>query len=284
MKNHNFILAAMSLAIFLSACSTNASFVRSTLLNQNVYKTKDTLELKKVYNYEEGLPAYDSKIYKILPKPKSFIRYSIQKQNPKPFIYILPHIKYQDSVDKSKTVFLKYSDKRVDDADAYYYQFTKKSDEVLPARHYLATEHITALPITIPIKFRFNVPTSESAFSLNAAVSYAFGYKFRLNNDPYADNFFRWLPLAVGFSTATYLPKDSVNVKGYKGPASVALNLATGFTFEFSDRFNVGAFVGVDRMFYSQRDWVYQNKAWIGFGFGYKFSGGSGDKKEEKDE
>ena len=71
--------------------------------------------------------------------------------------------------------------------------------------------------------------------------------------------------------------------KRLQGPASVALNIATGFTFEFSNRFNIGAFVGVDRMFYSQSNWVYQNKGWVGFGFGYKFSGGSGEKKEEEE-
>lgn len=59
--------------------------------------------------------------------------------------------------------------------------------------------------------------------------------------------------------------------------------MAAGLTYESSNRFNLGVFVGLDRMFGNKRDWIYHNKAWIGFGFGYKFGGAPKEKSKEEE-
>lgn len=274
----NLIIAISLLTVFCTSCSQKPFFT-SLIKNQNVYKTKDTLDLKVVYDLESKIPVKkDDSLFRVVPNKPSFLRYSIVKENEKPFIYILPYSCFEKKLNDT-TILIKYAEGSNSDLNEYYYQFTEKAKEISPAKYYLASEHITGIPITIPIKYRFNAPSNKTPYALNASISYAFGYKIRVNNDPYKDNFFRILPLVVGFSTDTYLAKDSISKPGYKGETSVALNMAIGLTYEVSNKFNVGLFFGKDKMFSSQKDWIYQNKSWLGFGLGYKFAA----TKEEKE-
>ena len=126
------------------------------------------------------------------------------------------------------------------------------------------------MPLTIPIKIRLDVPETLNAITLSPAISYAFGYKIRTNNNPFKDHFIRLNPLVIGFSAENYMPKNKVDDPAYEAKASVALNLATGLTFE-TNKFNFGTFIGWDRMFGSRTDWIYQKRSWLGIGFGYKF-------------
>lgn len=273
------LVAIFTISISISAC--NSPFLISMFSNQNVYKTKDTLNLKVVFDIESSTPFKDEKnTFKVMPQsaPSEFLRYSVVKDGEKPFIYILPLTKFKKN-SNDNTIIIEWADTSNYQPNNFYYQFTEKKSEISPARHYLSTEHITGIPLTIPIKYRFNAPDNKTPFSLNASISYAFGYKIRVNNNPYKDNFIRLLPLVAGFSTDTYLARDSIKVAGYKGETSVALNLAVGATYEVGDRFNVGLFLGKDRMFANQKDWIYQNRTWLGFGLGYKFAA----TKEEKE-
>lgn len=264
----------LALLILISGCKTTriTPFLRSLVLNRNVYKTKDTLELTRVYDYGLKRPVHDTVTYKLLPEPGKFLRYTVMKEGDKSIVYILKGTRFERApTDDIGPVYIKYADSNRVEANRYYYQFKNKGADMLPSKQYLATEHITALPITIPIKYRINTPANKVPVSLNASISYAFGYRIRVNNNPYNDNYIRVLPLLVGFSADTYLAKDSINVKGYAGETSIALNLASGVTYEAGNRFNFGVFIGFDKMFANQKDWIYQNKTWLGVGFGYKF-------------
>jgi hypothetical protein len=264
----------LALIILVSGCSSKriTPFLTSLVLNRNVYKTKDTLELTRVYDYSAKRPVHDTITYNLLPDPGQFLRYTVMKEGDKPIVYVLKGTRFEHSPTNAiSPVYIKYAYSTQAEANGYYYQFKSKSADMLPSKQYLATEHIAALPITIPIKYRINAPANKVPFSLNASISYAFGYRIRINNNPFNDNYIRVLPILVGFSTDTYLAKDSINVKGYTGETSIALNLASGLTYEAGNRFNFGVFIGFDKMFSNQKDWIYQNKAWLGIGFGYKF-------------
>jgi hypothetical protein len=264
----------LALLILISGCTASriTPFFKSLVLNRNVYKTKDTLALTRVYDYSKKQPVHDTITYKLLPEPGEFLRYTVMKEGDNPIIYVLKGTRFEASETGAiSPVYIKYANSKEIEENKYYYRFKTKGADLLPSKQYFATEHITALPITIPIKYRINAPANKVPVSLSASISYAFGYRIRVNNNPYNDNYIRVLPLLVGFSTDTYLAKDSINVKGYAGETSIALNLASGVTYEAGNRFNFGVFIGFDKMFANQKDWIYQNKAWLGVGFGYKF-------------
>ncbi len=156
-------------------------------------------------------------------------------------------------------------------SDSFYFQF-KQPSQTIPQK-YLATEHITGLPVTIPIKYRINTPSKSivSAFTLNISVAYAFGYKIRVNNNPYKENYLRFL-LVTGIGTDNYMPKDSITNASYKPVSNVIWSNGGGVTYEVGNKFNIGFFLGADRMFGDKKDWYYQNKGWLGFGLGFKFN------------
>ncbi|GAB2972506.1 hypothetical protein GCM10027049_02890 [Mucilaginibacter puniceus] len=269
--------------------------MRSLFVNQNVYKTKDTLALKEVYDYEKHGVIHNDEVYLLDPgysrSESSFLRYTVVKDGEKQVIKIPGlvslikdkiKVKGKDSL-ITRIVYLDTSNHELkDNAKPSYFQFINPTKDEPVTKQYLATEHITALPITIPIKFRPNVPSNRQPFSLNASVSYAFGYKIRVNNNPYKENFIRILPFSLGLGTEMYLHKDSVSNDKYKGETNIALSMASGITYEASNRFNIGIFVGIDKMFNDKKNWIYQNKAWFGLGFGYKFGGGAAKEKEEE--
>lgn len=290
--------------LFITSCGTaqKASsivpFMRSLFVNQNVYKTKDTLALKEVYDYNNQRVVRNDTVYLLDPNynnetSSNFLRYSVVKEGDKQVIKIPGSvslikndikIKFKDKdILATRIVFTDPGNKQLkNDTKSSYFQFINATKVEPVTKQYLATEHIAGLPITIPMKFRPNVASNRQQFSLNASVLYAFGYKIRINNNPYKENFVRILPLSFGLGTETYLNKDSVSYDKYKGETNIALSMASGITYEASNRFNIGVFVGIDKMFNDKKNWVYQNKAWFGLGFGYKFGGGAAKEKEEE--
>ncbi|MDB5090879.1 MAG: hypothetical protein JWR09_4873, partial [Mucilaginibacter sp.] len=222
-------------------------------------------------------------IYRIIVQPGSFIRYSIVKDGDTQYIYILNGVaftskmveytysglrKYQN-IEYSKTVPLS------NPAD-FEFKITKAPKDLLPEQQYLASEYITGVPMIIPYKFRFNVPSTQDIASINPSISYTFGVRFKLGNNPYKNNYFRFIPFGIGLGTDTYLNRDSVFKSGYKGETALSLSYCAGGTFEFNDKFNLGVFIGADRMFGNKQNFFYQGKPWLGIGFGIKF--GSTDK------
>src|SRR4051812_34471683 len=94
-----FYTALIFLYLVISSCSISQNakritpFIRSLILNQNVYKTKDTLALKEVYDYQNKRIVRNNKIYILDPAyPKNtssnFLRYSVVKMGDKQVIKI----------------------------------------------------------------------------------------------------------------------------------------------------------------------------------------------------
>lgn len=280
MKKLNLYYTGLFLiVVILSSCKiqrTFAPFFRSLIANENVYKTQDSLKVYKVYkNYkpakwykfwaknEHAIFSDTSDIFKILPKKNKFIRYSLLNDTANDIIRILPVTKFE-----SRKIVFDSTHNNKDSISYYYFKIAEKA--IQPYQKFLATEHITAIPLTIPFKYRFNTPNSLEAFSTNVSIAYGFGYRIRINNNPYKENYIRLL-VATGLGTDKYTPKDSVNVKTYKPTDQIIWTYSAGITIEMGNRFNTGIFLGKDRMFGDRSDWFFQNKAWAGIGFGYKF-------------
>jgi hypothetical protein len=292
MKKHLTIIIAASM---LASCTTIKNgyhssktslgpFFRSLILNQNVYKTKDTISLTKVYNNKKGerVVVHDDNTYLLTVPPKSdstrgysFIRYTLVKDGDLQVIRV-PDLTEPATMTPNNKALVKLgiASDGVDASDYYY--AIKYAKAIEPGQKYLATEHLTGLPLVIPIKARFNVPGNQEIFNLSASLAYAFGYKIRVNNNPYKDNYIRLILISAGLGTDTYLKRDSVYKSGYKGEQSIALTFGSGLTYEVSDKWNFGLFLGFDQMFGDKKDWYYQNKAWLGVGFGFKFGGDAG--------
>jgi hypothetical protein len=269
--------------IVICSCTTKyiKPLTRSIFYNENVYKTQDSLDLLKVYNKTLNYPIYDTTTYRIKVNKNrtnpnvAFIRYSILNDTGS-FVRILPRMYIDTASIKSKlepkkdSVFYLSMNKVGSSADSFYFQF-KQSGQT-PPQKYLATQHITGLPLTIPVKYRYQTGSnaSVSAFSLSIGINYAFGYKIRANDNPYVPNFWRFL-VFTGFASENYIPKDSITSTTYKPITNVIWSYGGGVTFEVGNRFNLGIMYGADRMFGNKKDWYYENKAWLGFGIGFKF-------------
>ena len=148
----------------------------------------------------------------------------------------------------------------------YYFQI---KDSLDPTNHYLAAQRIKGMPLTMPFKLRPNRP-KEDMIELNLSLGYCFGYRVKLGNNPYKDNYFNFIPYAVALNKDNYI--NSINGQESKGEDAFSLTyIALGGSFEFSG-LNLGIFTGWDMMFGSQKNWVNQNKNWVSFGIGFKFA------------
>mgnify|MGYP006959896965 FL=1 len=262
MKRNLFLMGVS--VLLLTSCAKQLPFLRSVTGNVNVYKTRTDLKVKKAYNPKTGLPEEDDKTEYILsPRGGHFLRYSLLNDTIKDIIRILPVVEYQGN----KIVFDNEGN-NTDHISDYYFQYAEK--DIKPYQKYLASEKLTALPVTIPFKYRFADSKTLDNITANVSLTYAMGYRIRVNNNPYKANFIRLL-LGTGISNDKYVPKGSDRDESYEPSDHISWTVtAFGVTYEAGSRFNFGAFVGFDKMFGTRKDWVFQNKPWIGLGFGYK--------------
>lgn len=262
MKRNLFLIGIG--VLLLTSCAKKLPFLRSVTGNVNVYKTRTDLKVKKAYNPKIGLPEEDDHtVYVLSPGNANFLRYSLLNDTIKDIINILPVVEYQGN-----KIILDTNGSNNDHISDYYFQYAEK--DIKPYQKYLASEKLTAIPVTIPFKFRFADSKTLDNISANVSLAYAFGYKIRVNNNPYKENFIRLL-LATGIGNDKYVPKGSDGDKSYEPSDHISWTVAAlGLTYEAGSRYNFGAFLGLDKMFGTRKDWVFQNKRWIGLGFGYK--------------
>jgi hypothetical protein len=252
-----------------SSQSDPIPLLRSVFLNQNVYKTIDELEVQKVYKHTDKSIINDTTKYKVKPAKGSFIRYRVINDD-ESIIQILPLNKFVRAGNKNTIEFRGKGETPpiTDNPSDYYFKIV---DELTtPAKKFLATQHLTAIPVTIPIKYRFNAYDTDSKFTFDANIAYAFGYKIRVNPNPYKERYVRAL-LAIGVGLQEYMPRDSVKSETFKPDNELVFTYSFGVAYEGGSNFNVGLFLGWDRMFGEKKDWYYQNKPWMGIGIGYKF-------------
>jgi hypothetical protein len=162
----------------------------------------------------------------------------------------------------------------MDDPSDYVYMVSKK--DLLPHTHYLATSALIGKVITIPLRIRNEYWNGDNkTLQGTLALSYGFGWKFKLGNNPYRPHYFTTILYAAGISQQKHFflagkykkepGQDSVSTK----TDEIAVTyMSFGAAYEF-DKFNVGVFAGKDRMFGNLKNWVYQDKWWVGLGIGY---------------
>jgi len=238
------------------------------LFNQNVYKTKTEIKLKRVYDLKTRKAMDENISYVIKLDNVNMVRYRIMKDGDKPYLKLLPAVKF---------VFNSPSqvDIEVADADDPYFQSNpnpttfifQATEDLEPNQKFLATEKISGLPITMPIKFRRLNGKTQMKAGFN--VGYAFGWKVRMNANPYRENYLNFIPFAFGIGVDEHIARKDDGTFT-EGEESFVLNYWTlGVTYQFS-KMNVGVFTGWDRMFNDRTNWVYQKKSWLSLGLGYK--------------
>ncbi|GAB3194122.1 hypothetical protein ABID22_000324 [Pontibacter aydingkolensis] len=250
------------------------AFLTASLLNKNVYKTKDKLEVSPVYAKKTGvsLEAFDVRdsyivTPKMSPNPGSFIRYKeLKSEGGYTYIKLLPGLAYEGNK------IVRAGDRA--DPEIANLVFRVKDDALSPATHYLASSGILGKLLTVPLKLRkeeFN--DGNVVLQGTPSIMYAFGWKLKLGNHPYKSSYISIIPYAIGISAQKHFSvKDSdapyPQNLGEKTDEFALTYYAGGLALEF-DNFNVGLFWGKDRMFGDRDNWVYQKKGWVGVGLGY---------------
>ena len=146
----------------------------------------------------------------------------------------------------------------------------------MPHTHYLASSALIGKVITIPLRVRNEYWNDNNrVLQGTLALSYGFGLKFKVGNDPYKPHYFSTILYAAGISQQKHF---SIAGKFKKEPSRDSISAKTdeiavtywslGAAYEY-DKFNVGVFAGKDRMFGNLKNWAYQDKWWFGLGIGY---------------
>ncbi|MES2680109.1 MAG: hypothetical protein V4635_09505 [Bacteroidota bacterium] len=273
-----YLLFILAPAI-LTSCMPPA--VIATFRNKNVYKTKTDVVLKRVYDQGNSAGINDENVYILKPSNNfSKIRYTVVQEGDNPYVYILPLVRFTNSTApntqltalpasaNTNTIFIKpydYSDLGANTLDASNYYF-KLVSEPEPNQHYLCSQSLMGMPITLPIKIR------SKSITADLSLGYSFGYKFKISNNPYKKTYFNIIPYALAFNKEKYVQDSKFVLEGKEPKKEETVSFtyySFGATLEY-ESFNVGAFVGWDMMFAPYDDWEYQKKPWFSIGFGYK--------------
>lgn len=249
------------------------AFLSATFGNQNVYKTKESLTIKKVYT--NGRPVKDEKEYTIIPNPQegtqNFVRYKVVGENDAvKYIKVLPGCYFAGA----NIVYNNYSGSQPSDFPSdYVYQVDKKI--LVPNNHYLASSALIGKLISLPVRVRNNYWDNNNKQVEGAlSIGYGFGWKYKLGNNPYHTHYLSTIFYGAGISQQKYFSVGRNTTTGKdtttaKSDAFAVTYLSFGIAYEY-EKFNIGIFLGKDRMFGSLRDWAYQDKWWWGLGIGYE--------------
>lgn len=263
------IMCLFAIGSFAKAQSWECPFLISTIANQNVYKTKTDITLTKVYDLNTEKAISDTTKYILTLDSISYLKYKVVEDGDNPYIRLLPRLKFE-TLNKD-TFYIKYSEDAVTMADQnptnYYF---KMVDDPEPNNHYLATESIMGMPISMPIKMR-NLD-GKTKIELDFSLGYAFGYKVKFGNNPYRKKFLNVIPFALGINKDSYFTKADDGTYTEEKESISFTYYSFGLAYEYYG-LNIGFFMGWDRMFNEQKDWAYQSKSWFSIGIGYKIGG-----------
>jgi hypothetical protein len=208
-----------------------------------------------------------------------FIRYKVlSDEGDNKYIEILPQVRFGGTAADSG----KYTDTDIlvagktpqeDNPTDYVFMVSKK--DLMPHTHYLATSALIGKVITIPLRVRNEYWNGDNkVLQGTLALSYGFGWKYKLGNNPYKPHYFTTILYAAGISQQKHFfiagkfketGKDSISAK----TDEIAVTYwSFGAAYEY-DKFNIGVFAGKDKMFGSLTNWAYQDKWWFGLGIGY---------------
>jgi len=259
------LLSTFILTLSLFGQSTKPFFF-ANFPNKNVWKTQDTLKIKLLYKDNKKIRVNsNAKISEkdtfklIVPSNYLFVRYKVLLENDKKtYIRILKGC----NIDfENKTVEPSYNNKV--EANDYIFEIAESK---MPLNSYEASSALIGKLITIPVRFRSldNSIEVEPTFE----VGYAFGWKFKLGNNPFKSHYLSFIPYATSIGTQKYFTRLAEGVFSEKKDELAFNYWSFGVSYEW-EKLNLGLFAGQDIMFGDKKDWVYQDDWWIGIGFGY---------------
>lgn len=269
MKNFILLLAFALLSFNLSAQGT---FWRR-LTHQNIYRSRVDFEVEKLSDKNYKLPKKEKFL---VENPRGtngyyYIDYKIVSEDDNgAYIKILPTFIETENVDNNTqfrciehtidTVLVK------DRNNAYQNYYFFKKEDFNPLTKILVQEKLVGIPLVHPFKLRSNAANKGPVLNTEFTVSYNFGFRLKLNHNPFKQNFVNFIFYGFGVGESKYLnaemaeEKDAAAVTYYQGGVLFTLQ-----------KVNIGAFVGYDAMIGKRNDWIYQSKPWFSLGFGYKF-------------
>jgi hypothetical protein len=253
-----------------SAPFTNGvkAFFSANFLNKNVYKTQDSLEVILLYKDDISstknsvLHQFKKDTFEILVEGSSFIRYKILKTEDKStYIRTLKGCKI--SASKKEIRIKGDGEENLEDASNYVF---KIAETKTPINHYLASSALVGMPMTLPFKIRRLDDNTKISGSFN--ISYAFGWKLKIGNNPFRNTYIQIIPYAAGLSVQKFFTRLEDGTFSDKVD-EVALTYYSGGVAYQWEKFNFGVFLGFDTMLNDKNGWVYDDRGWLGFGLGY---------------
>jgi hypothetical protein len=259
-----------------------AQSFRAKFLNPNVYRTRTDFQMIRIANKDYSQLYSDT--FSLTLGGRRFLDYKIVRSDDAghTIIRILPKIclssrqVIDSATGKSKTEYLVTPvDNGVvqyvnDSANAYNYYFAVKSDKFPILSKTLMSEKIVGLPLVQPLKLRPSKGTVGWDLSGEFTVSYNFGWRMKLGDDPYKQNFLTLVGLGFGVGSAKYFTEDKDGMLTEKKDGWAITYYQAGVLLTI-EKVNFGLFTGFDAMIDKQNDWFYQGRQWYSFGIGYKF-------------
>jgi hypothetical protein len=249
--------------------------VKAALLNPNVYYTSVDLKVIRLAD-SEYKEIGDTAIIKT---ESNKLRYKIIKEDEGGYtiIKLLPHVEFHEvnkskpNGDQYKIYEIKYSDKEVlGAANASLHYYAVKKDGFKPMSKTLFSYKIYGVPLVHPIKLRPSTSHLDWDLSGEFTVTYSFGIRIKLFDNPFKDSYLSIVPAGLGVGAAKYFlvrPDGTLTEKADSCSVTYG-NMGLLFTF---NRVNFGVFTGRDAMISNKKDWAYQGSRWFSFGLGYKF-------------
>lgn len=246
-------------------------------LNPNVYRTQIDLtatrilskDFKTVYNDEYIIKASSNKEldYKIINEDEG--GYVIVRILPK--VKLLKEPDPSDGVKMINVVRYTEEDQSVNDIDnGYNYFFGIKKDAFKPLGKTLLSTKIIGVPLIQPVKLRPSKGAEGWSLGGEFTVSYNFGVRRKLGQNPFGQNFISIIPYGFGVGAAKYFKENIDGTLTEKKDAFAVTYYQGGILFTIQ-KVNFGVFAGFDAMIDKQNDWYHQGKPWLSFGLGYKF-------------
>lgn len=245
----------------------------ATGCNQNVYKTIVPCTLTRTYRISTKTAEVSATQYILSANLKYKV---IEESDDGIWIQLLPCLQF-DAATATGEIPISFNSScllkgAVNNPSDYYY---KIEDDLSPNNHCLISESIMGMPVTLPLKIR--KLDGDLEFEPNLSLGYTFGWRFKLNKNPYRKRYLSLIPLAFAINEDSYFYKTGQDADGNNLYSTPTDNISFtyysfGATLEFNG-FNVGGFFGWDRMFGPQADWAYQKQRWFSIGLGYKFGG-----------
>jgi len=154
--------------------------------------------------------------------------------------------------------------------NAYNYYFSVKKDGFKPLSKTLLSFKIVGVPLVQPIKLRPGKGSEGWNLGGEFTVSYNFGIRLKLGDNPFKQNFISLVPFGFGVGAAKYFIGNVDGTITEKSDSYAVTYYQGGILFTIQ-KVNFGVFTGFDAMLDKQNDWFYQGRQWFSFGLGYKF-------------